>query len=664
MVKITPEVSVEISANAPRFFSTLKKAQADLKGFENQLKNSFGGGGGLINQLIGGFTLYNVGSQIIEVTGEFQRFEAILTNTLGSNSAANKALDNIKEFARTTPFQVGEITAAYVRWANMGLDPTIDRMKKIGDIAASTGAGFEQTAEAFKDLMVGQTKRIEEVGISAQQANGKIQLSFKGLNLEIEKNAEGVQKALDVYSQMNGVLGTQDELSKQLKGQISNLKDSWDLLLGEIGAGNTGVLFNTVKFLRDILELTRKINSLGDKGVGFLKSKQEEQQKIGLTGSAPTIQEAFNAGILDKLIKAQFVSASQGNKSFFEKALGTEFGQRQAIGAIIDPVKSKGINYIVSQTGKAYKEFAQILKDNNYTVEETNIVWNRFIEISREAYTAEQKRIAAEKDALTLEEQKRKAKELSDFLAQKELERKEYLLRLNKYEQEDLKLSIEQNKRFNETLRERLALSNAGISAEMVGMRNPETGKLAKPPGMEGYVNKAKAALKGTGELSDEVENQIKLVKALDDSFANAAKGGLLDFAFGLQDVFKNEISFGDNILRALAGFLQEFGRQLIILGTGQMALSETIKQMFSGNAAAGAAAVAAGVAMMAIGGAVQSGVQSRMQKLAQTGSASNVNNINRSNEIKISGQLIGSGSDLIAVINNASFDNKIRKGG
>lgn len=664
MVKITPEVSVEISANAPRFFSTLKKAQADLKVFENHLKNSFGGGGGLFNQLIGGFTLYSVGSQIIEVTSEFQRFEAVLTNTLGSNSAANKALDGIKEFAKTTPFQVEEITAAYVRWANMGLDPTIDRMKKIGDVAASTGAGFEQTAEAFKDLMVGQTKRIEEVGISAQQANGKIQLSFKGLNLEIEKNAQGVQKALDVYSQMNGVLGTQDQISKTLGGQISMLKDSWTLLLSEIGAGNTGVLNNAVTAFREILDLVRKINSLGDKGVGFSKSKQEEQLKIGLTGSAPTIQEAFNAGILDKLIKAQFVSASQGNKSFFEKVLGTEFGQRQALGAIIDPVKSKGINYIVSQTGKAYKEFAQILKDNNYTVEETNIVWNRFIEISREAYTAEQKRIAAEKDALTLEEQKRKAKELSDFLAQKELERKEYLLRLNKYEQEDLKLSIEQNKRFNETLRERLALSNAGISAEMVGMRNPETGKLAKPPGMEEYVNKAKGALKGTGELSDEVERQIKLVEGLDDSFSNAAKGGLLDFAFGLQDVFKNEISFGDNILRALAGFLQEFGRQLIILGTGQMALSETIKQMFSGNAAAGAAAVAAGVAMMAIGGAVQSGVQSRMQKLAQTGSASNVNNINRSNEIKISGQLIGSGSDLIAVINNASFDNKIRKGG
>ena len=55
------------------------------------------------------------------------------------------------------------------------------------NLFASLGAGFEQTAEAFKDLAVGQTKRIEEIGISAQQANGKIQLSFKGVNIEVEK---------------------------------------------------------------------------------------------------------------------------------------------------------------------------------------------------------------------------------------------------------------------------------------------------------------------------------------------------------------------------------------------------------------------------------------------------------------------------------------------
>jgi hypothetical protein len=244
IVKSTKKMSTEGTKN----INAVNKSMGDLGNVANKVGN----------YMLGMFAVDKIKDfigEIVRVTAEFQKFEAVLTNTLGSKGGAQRALNEIKQFAKTTPFEVAQITAAYVRWANQGLQPTIDRMKKLGDVSSALGADFEQTAEAFKDLMVGQTKRIEEVGISATQMNGKIQLSFKGVNLEIEKNAEGVQKALDVYSQLEGVLGTSDAIINTLGGQISNLKDSWTIFLDTLGQGNSGVLSSAVRVMNQWLDV-------------------------------------------------------------------------------------------------------------------------------------------------------------------------------------------------------------------------------------------------------------------------------------------------------------------------------------------------------------------------------------------------------------------------
>lgn len=275
------DVTLKVGFDIDKFHSDLKASNQRLESWASGVNKVFAG-------LVGLSVLKNVGSQMIEVTAQFQKFGAILSNTLGSNSEAQKSLDAIRKFAIATPFEVSEITAAYVRWANMGLDPTIDRMQKIGDIASSLGAGFEQTAEAFKDLMVGQTKRIEEVGISATQTNGKIQLSFKGVNLEIEKNAEGVQKALDVFSQLNGVLGTSDAIAQTLGGKISNLADAWSNFLLTIGTGSNSVIGAAVESLTGLLNVLSRPTASGGgltKGVGFFDHLAEA---LGIVTDAST----------------------------------------------------------------------------------------------------------------------------------------------------------------------------------------------------------------------------------------------------------------------------------------------------------------------------------------------------------------------------------------
>jgi Tape measure protein len=363
---VLAKMAVEISANTAGFNKSLSDTNKKLDSFSKNIS-------GIGKTLIAGFGLYEIGSGIIDVTAKFQKFEAILTNTLGDQSAAQKALRNIEAFAASTPFQVDEVTAAYVRWANQGLDPTIDRMGKLGDIASSLGAGFEQTAEAFKDLMVGQTKRIEEVGISATQANGKIQLSFKGVNIEIEKNAEGVQKALDIYSQLNGVLGTSDAISKTLGGRISNLKDSWDLLLKTIGEANSGPLFTTINVL------TRLTQGLAYMGI---------QAKITMKG-------------LESLSMLEF-----------EKVFS--FGETESLKKISDVLKeinAQNSNAFFKDIEENKKKFISLLSQEGESQKDILILWGKYVDLRLKSANDEDAAIAKKKSLVTAIKEETKAVE-------------------------------------------------------------------------------------------------------------------------------------------------------------------------------------------------------------------------------------------------------------
>jgi phage tail tape-measure protein len=103
-----------------KFQSAVNKSQKSVNNFSTSLKQV----GGIIAGAFAVDKLLEFGGAIIETTGEFERFEAVLTNTLGSKSQAQKALNDITEFASKTPFSVLELTDSFVRLANQGFRPT------------------------------------------------------------------------------------------------------------------------------------------------------------------------------------------------------------------------------------------------------------------------------------------------------------------------------------------------------------------------------------------------------------------------------------------------------------------------------------------------------------------------------------------------------------
>ncbi len=222
-------LNFELLANARQFNSTLTKANARFTGFTNNIRSAgrLFAGGFLVSELV------DVTKQIVSTRAEFQKFEAVLTNTLGSNSEAQRSLRLISEFAAETPFQVDEITDAFVKLANRGVKLTREEMASVGDVAAALGKPFAQLNEAILD--VNNTKRWTELGIKVRTEGEKIVGTFKGIEIQAERTERGALDMIKQFSALEGVAGTTEAISKTIGGQLSNLTDNFTLLRNEIG---------------------------------------------------------------------------------------------------------------------------------------------------------------------------------------------------------------------------------------------------------------------------------------------------------------------------------------------------------------------------------------------------------------------------------------------
>lgn len=206
--------------------------------------------------------LINFGKQVINTTAEFQKMEAVLTTALGSNSAAKAAMDQIVNFASTTPFQVNELTDSFVKLANRGFVPTMEQMRNLGDLASSTGKSFDQLVEAILDAQTGEMERLKEFGVTAKSEGDRVQFTFKGITTEVQKSDKAIQEYLLSLGDLEGVAGSMEAISKTTGGAISNLEDNVTALFKNIGDSSSGFINWFIKDLNNVISTFRNFSEI------------------------------------------------------------------------------------------------------------------------------------------------------------------------------------------------------------------------------------------------------------------------------------------------------------------------------------------------------------------------------------------------------------------
>lgn len=202
---------------------------------------------------IGGTTAVTmIGKEIVDTTAKFEKFDIVLKNTLGDARGA-QALDMITRFAATTPFQLDEVTASFIKMANQGFVPTWEQLTKLGDLASSTGKTFDQLTEALLDAQTGQFERLKEFGIKASQTQDKVTFSFKEQETTVDKTNSAIQNYLLSLGELQGVSGANAKISEGLAGQLSNLEDKFASMYNSIGKDNKGLIYEAVGGVSDLV---------------------------------------------------------------------------------------------------------------------------------------------------------------------------------------------------------------------------------------------------------------------------------------------------------------------------------------------------------------------------------------------------------------------------
>lgn len=386
MATESAELIAKLSLDNARFKKQLKEAKEKIKEFGDQAENagdkagegfdkaekgagSFSKSAKELKSIIGAAlaadTIIQFGKAIVNTTAEFQKMEAVLTNTLGSNSAAKIAMNQIVDFAQQTPFQVNELTDAFVKLANRGFIPTMDQMKSMGDLASSVGKSFDQLAEAVLDAQTGEFERLKEFGIRASAEGDKVQFTFKGITTEVQKSDQAIQEYLISLGKMHGVAGAMESISKTTGGIISNLQDNIVGLFKDIGDSSSGFIN---WFIKDLNRLVTSIRHMSETIEGLnpftnIATKSEDFRKFLLTVSEATT----DAGLAYKDFANTF------NKVDLKKLLGDN---------------------------KFRELFISTLRKEGNTLAESQALWNTYINIRKKAFDDEQKLNSLKKEGI------------------------------------------------------------------------------------------------------------------------------------------------------------------------------------------------------------------------------------------------------------------------
>lgn len=290
----------ELKATSAEIRKLEKDTKESEKGFQ-QIGTTGKAAFAAISGAIAALGLVQLGRQIIQITGEFQKFQAVLTNTLGSRGAAVAAMKQIQTFAAQTPFSVQELTASFVKLANQGFKPTANELRKLGDLASAMGKSFDQLTEAIIDAQTGEFERLKEFGIRAAKEGDNVTFTFKGVQTQVDFTAASIREYILALGDLEGVSGGMAAISETLVGRISNLGDAYDSLLTKIGNANSGVIFESIELLSkmiDVLNISMS-DPISDKAAENAQTFRDTLDAAFKTGDPAAINKAIQDNVTE-----------------------------------------------------------------------------------------------------------------------------------------------------------------------------------------------------------------------------------------------------------------------------------------------------------------------------------------------------------------------------
>ncbi len=236
---------------------------------------------------------YAVKREIVDSAASFERFRTALETVEGSSGKVRASMDWIENFAVKTPFNLEQVTGAFVKLRSDGMDPNQGLLRTLGDASAATGKPLTRAVEALTGAVSGDNERLAEFGIEARAAEGgKIRYEYEvGGETKIAEAlaADGAQ----IRQVLGGILdikfgGAMAQESKTFMGMMGNLADQWARFRNMVMAsglfdflkGRLGALLDTLDRMAADGSLQRIAEQVGTRAVAAFRAAEEAIEQL------------------------------------------------------------------------------------------------------------------------------------------------------------------------------------------------------------------------------------------------------------------------------------------------------------------------------------------------------------------------------------------------
>lgn len=215
-----------------------------------------------------GSTLLSAGKKVVEAgvsyNAQLEQYQTALTNMLGSASAAENALEQIKQDAARTPFDTAGLVKANELLISTGVDADSSRkvILALGDAVSATGGGNEELSRMAQNLQqiknagkatAADIKQFAYAGIDVYgilaDYTGKSTAEVQKMTVTYDVLTAALEKASDEGGRYYNSMSTQSET---LNGQMSTLTDNATQLAGLMTADLTDGIKMAVGNLNDM----------------------------------------------------------------------------------------------------------------------------------------------------------------------------------------------------------------------------------------------------------------------------------------------------------------------------------------------------------------------------------------------------------------------------
>lgn len=271
-------------------------------------------------------------NKLIQVRGEFELQQRSLQAILQDKDEADRLWNKTVALAVRSPYRVKELVTYTKQLAAFRIESEklYDTNKMLADISSGLGVEMNRLILAFGQVKAAnylrgqELRQFSEAGVNILGELSKYFTELEGRTVSVGDVFERVSKRLVSFADVEKVLQRltteggifyqmQEVHAETLKGKISNLKDSIDIMLNEMGKESEATMKKALDELRDLMkhwrDLVDIVKTLPVKIMAFIGA-MNSIGKIKIMGRIASWLPFFNPALSKMDVKIKSISKS------------------------------------------------------------------------------------------------------------------------------------------------------------------------------------------------------------------------------------------------------------------------------------------------------------------------------------------------------------------